>query len=98
MPTTATRPQLSYLADPMNELRQKGTHVALRVLEEQQMPECTFDGTRVINLASNKYLGLTTQPRLREAALAAIKKYGVGSGAVRTVSGTMQIHMELEEK
>ena len=98
MPTTATRPQLSYLADQMNELRQKGTHFALRVLEEPQMPECVFDGKRVINLASNNYLGLTTHPKLREAAIAATKKYGVGSGAVRTVSGTMSIHMELEEK
>ena len=98
MPTTATRPQLSYLADQMNELKQKGTHFKLRVLEEPQAPECVFDGKRVINLASNNYLGLTTHPKLREAAIAAIKKYGVGSGAVRTVSGTMTIHMELEEK
>src|SRR5215472_15036253 len=97
-PTTTSRPQLSYLTDQMNELRQKGTHFALRVLEEPQMPECTFDGKRVINLASNNYLGLTTHPKLEEAALAATKKYGVGSGAVRTVSGTMSIHMELEEK
>jgi glycine C-acetyltransferase len=98
MPTTATRPQLSYLTDQMNELRQKGTHFSLRVLEEPQSPECVFDGKHVINLASNNYLGLTTHPKLCEAALAAIKKYGVGSGAVRTVSGTMTIHMELEEK
>jgi len=98
MPTTTTRPQLSYLTDQMNELRQKGTHFALRVLEEPQMPECVFDGKRVINLASNNYLGLTTHPKLSEAAIAATKKYGVGSGAVRTVSGTMSIHMELEEK
>ncbi len=97
-PATISRPQLSYLTDQMNELRQKGTHFNLRVLEEPQSPECVFDGKRVINLASNNYLGLTTHPKLREAALAAIKKYGVGSGAVRTVSGTMSIHMELEEK
>lgn len=96
--TTATRPQLSYLADQMNELRQKGTHFKLSVLEDEQSPECTVDGKRVINLASNNYLGLTTHPKLREAAIEAIKKYGVGSGAVRTVSGTMSIHMELEEK
>jgi glycine C-acetyltransferase len=94
----ATRPQLSYLADQMNDLKQRGTHFSLRVLEEPQAPECVFDGKRVINLASNNYLGLTTHPKLAEAAIAAIKKYGVGSGAVRTVSGTMQIHMELEEK
>jgi glycine C-acetyltransferase len=98
MPITATRPQLSYLADQMKELEQKGTHFKLRVLMDEQAPECTVDGKHVINLASNNYLGLTTHPRLREAAIAAIKKYGVGSGAVRTVSGTMQIHMELEEK
>jgi glycine C-acetyltransferase len=98
MPITTTRPQLSYLADQMNELKQKGTHFNLRVLQDPQAPECTVDGKHVINLASNNYLGLTTHPKLREEAIAATKKYGVGSGAVRTVSGTMSIHMELEEK
>jgi glycine C-acetyltransferase len=97
MPTT-TRPRLSYLTDQMNELRAKGTHFSLRVLEDEQAPECTIDGRHVINIASNNYLGLTTHPKLREAAMAALKKYGVGSGAVRTVAGTMSIHMELEEK
>ena len=97
-PTTSTRSQLSYLADQMNELKQKGTHFSLRVLSDAQTPECTIDGKRVINLASNNYLGLTTHPKLREAAMEAIRKYGVGSGAVRTVSGTMKIHIELEER
>ena len=92
------RTPLSYLTDQMNDLRQKGTHFSLRVLSDPQEPECTVDGRRVINLASNNYLGLTTHPKLREAAIAATKKYGVGAGAVRTVSGTMTIHMELEEK
>src|SRR5215472_2738657 len=98
MATTTTRPQLSYLTDQLNELKQKGTHFKLRVLAAEQTPECTVDGEQVINLASNNYLGLTTHPKLREAAIAATKKYGVGAGAVRTVSGTMTIHMELEEK
>src|SRR5215470_12228695 len=98
MPTQASHRQLSYLTDQMNELKQKGTHFKLRVLEDEQMPECMVDGKHVINLASNNYLGLTTHPKLREAAIAATKKYGVGAGAVRTVSGTMTIHMELEEK
>src|SRR5437016_6430935 len=98
MPTTTSRPQLSYLGDQLNELRKKGTNFKLRVLQDAQAPECTFDGKRVINLASNNYLGLTTHPKLREAALEATRKFGVGSGAVRTVSGTMTIHMELEEK
>ncbi len=98
MPTTTTRPQLSYLTDQMNELKAKGTHFNLRVLEDEQAPECTIDGKHVINIASNNYLGLTTHPKLRAAAMDALKKYGVGSGAVRTVAGTMRIHMELEEK
>src|ERR1700683_5083328 len=97
--TTATRTNpLSYLRAQLNELKTKGTHFKLRVLEDEQAPVCTFDGKRVINLASNNYLGLTTHARLRDAALEATRKYGVGSGAVRTIAGTMKIHMELEEK
>src|ERR1700678_4345373 len=97
--TTATRTNpLSYLTDQLNELTAKGTHFKLRVLEDEQAAGCTFDGKKVINLASNNYLGLTTHPKLREAALEATRKYGVGSGAVRTIAGTMKIHMELEEK
>src|SRR5512143_1445720 len=100
MPTqtpTRTNP-LSYLTDQLNELKQKGTYFRLRVLEDEQAAVCTFDGKKVINLASNNYLGLTTHPKLREAALAATKKYGVGSGAVRTIAGTMTLHMQLEER
>jgi glycine C-acetyltransferase len=89
---------LSYLSDQIEELKAKGTHFRLRVLDDEQAPVCTFDGKKVINLASNNYLGLTTHPKLREAALAATREYGVGSGAVRTIAGTMKIHMELEEK
>jgi len=96
---TATRTdRLSYLTDQLNQLKAKGTHFRLRVLDDEQAPVCTFDGKKVINLASNNYLGLTTHPKLREAALEATRKYGVGSGAVRTIAGTMKIHMELEEK
>jgi glycine C-acetyltransferase len=99
MMVTATRTDpLSYLTDQLNELKAKGTHFRLRVLDDEQAPVCTFDGKKVINLASNNYLGLTTHPKLREAALQATRTYGVGSGAVRTIAGTMKIHMELEEK
>jgi glycine C-acetyltransferase len=89
---------LEFLSDQLRELKQKGTYFRLRVLEDEQAAECTFDGKKVINLASNNYLGLTTHPKLREAALKATREYGVGSGAVRTIAGTMKIHMELEEK
>src|SRR6266699_451021 len=99
MPTqTARTNPLFYLTDQLNDLKAKGTHFRLRVLEDEQASICTFDGKKVINLASNNYLGLTTHPKLREAALEATRKYGVGSGAVRTIAGTMKIHMELEEK
>src|SRR5438874_8323389 len=98
MPVQTTRPQLAYLGQQLDELKKKGTYFKLRVLDDEQAPECTFDGKHVINLASNNYLGLTTHPKLREAAIEATKKYGVGPGAVRTIAGTMKIHMELEEK
>src|SRR6202790_3623627 len=89
---------LSYLTDQLSELKAKGTYFKLRVLDDEQAPVCSFDGKQVINLASNNYLGLTTHPKLREAALEATRKYGVGSGAVRTIAGTMKIHIELEER
>src|ERR1700732_3098680 len=96
--TTARSNPLSYLTDQLNDLKTKGTHFHLRVLDDEQAAVCTFDGKKVINLASNNYLGLTTHPKLREAALEATRKYGVGSGAVRTISGTMSLHIELEER
>jgi glycine C-acetyltransferase len=97
MSTTRTNP-LAFLSDELNALRQKGTYFKLRVLDDAQAPVCHFDGRQVINLASNNYLGLCTHPKLREAAIDATRKYGVGSGAVRTIAGTMKLHMELEEK
>jgi glycine C-acetyltransferase len=93
-----SRPQLAHLTAVLDELRAKGTHFRLRVLDDQQAPVCHYDGREVINLASNNYLGLANDPRLIEAAVDATRKFGVGSGAVRTIAGTMRIHMELEEK
>jgi glycine C-acetyltransferase len=89
---------LSYLHDQLEQWRAEGTYQRLRVLESESAAESRFDGKEVINLASNNYLGLTTHPKLREAALAATKQFGVGSGAVRTISGTMTLHMQLEER
>src|SRR5664279_835245 len=92
------RPQLQHLTEQLDALKQNGTYFHLRVLEDMQNPVCTYDGRQVINLASNNYLGLASHPKLIEAAVDATHKYGVGSGAVRTIAGTMKIHMELEEK
>ena len=98
LPDPATRPQLAHLTAVLDDLRARGTYFRLRVLDDQQGPVCHYDGREVINLASNNYLGLCNDPRLAEAATRAIARYGVGSGAVRTIAGTMRIHMELEER
>src|SRR5512146_497469 len=76
----STRPQLSYLTEQLDQLKQKGTYFRLRVLEDEQAPVCTCDDKKVINVACNNCLGLTTHPRLREAGLEVTRKYGVGSG------------------
>jgi len=89
---------LQFVSDHLNELRAKGVAPKLRVLEGEQKPVCTIDEKEVINLASNNYLGLTTHKALRKAAIEAIRKYGVGAGAVRTIAGTMRLHMDLEEQ
>jgi glycine C-acetyltransferase len=89
---------LQYVSDQLKELRDKGVAPRLRVLEGEQKAVCTFDGREVINLASNNYLGLTSHKALRKAALEAVRKLGVGAGAVRTIAGTMKLHMDLEEQ
>jgi glycine C-acetyltransferase len=89
---------LAYLGDEIESLKQQNLFRRLRVLEDEQKAHATFDHRSVVNLSSNNYLGLTTHPRLRAAALAALEKYGVGSGSVRTIAGTMELHVELERR
>src|SRR5438067_1384706 len=89
---------LGYLATELDSLKQQGLYRRLRILEGEQKPKTTVDHRQVVNLSSNNYLGLTTHPRLREAALEATRTLGVGSGSVRTIAGTMDIHMELERR
>jgi len=92
------RDPLDYLATELESLKQQGLYRRLRILEDEQQARTTFDGRQVVNLSSNNYLGLTTHPKLREAALDATRRLGVGSGSVRTIAGTMDIHMELERR
>ncbi len=87
-----------YVQGELNILREKGVFRRPRVLETEQKATVIMDGREVITLSSNNYLGLTVHPKLKEAAIRAIEKYGVGSGAVRTIAGTMSLHRELEEK
>src|SRR5215469_13904497 len=89
---------LSYLHEQIEQWKSEGVYQRLRILETANRPESRLDGKEVINLASNNYLGLTTHPKLCEAAIEAVKKYGAGSGAVRSISGTMTLHMQLEER
>jgi len=89
---------LSYLNDELNALKAQNLYRSLRVLDGEQAARSSFDHHSVVNLSSNNYLGLTTHPRLRERALDALREFGVGSGSVRTIAGTMAIHMELERR
>jgi glycine C-acetyltransferase len=89
---------LAYLTTELECLKQQGLYRHLRILEGEQKPTTTFDHRSVVNLSSNNYLGLTTHPRLRERALDAVRRLGVGTGSVRTIAGTMDIHMELERR
>jgi glycine C-acetyltransferase len=95
--TQATRPDpLAFLAEELDDLRSRHLYRPLRVMSSAQGPIVSVDGRRLISLSSNDYLGLTHHPRLRAAALAAVERFGAGSGAVRTIAGTMTLHEELE--
>ncbi|MGZ9159892.1 MAG: glycine C-acetyltransferase [Candidatus Limnocylindrales bacterium] len=95
--TQTSRPDpLAFLEDEVAALRERHLYRALRVMSSAQGPIVSIDDRRLISLSSNDYLGLTHHPRLREAALAAVREFGVGSGAVRTIAGTMTMHEELE--
>jgi glycine C-acetyltransferase len=89
---------LAYLASELDALSAAGLRRTLRVLSGRQQAHATIDGRSVVNLSSNNYLGLTTHPRLVERALQAVRDFGVGSGSVRTIAGTMAIHVELEQR
>jgi glycine C-acetyltransferase len=89
---------LAYLGRELDALKQQNLYRRLRVLEDEQKATTTFDHRSVVNLSSNNYLGLTTHPKLRQRAIEATEQFGVGSGSVRTIAGTMAIHMELERR
>ena len=97
MATTRIDP-LGYLTVELEALKAQGLYRHLRVLEDEQRAHTTFDGRSVVNLSSNNYLGLTTHPRLRARAMEALERYGVGTGSVRTIAGTMSLHVELERR
>src|SRR5919198_3318278 len=89
---------LDFLKEELDVLDRTGTAIHPRTLESSQHARTTFDGREVINLASNNYLGLAAHPRMKEAAGKAAEELGAGSGAVRTIAGTMTLHRELEKR
>jgi len=93
-----TENRTQFLADELEQMRRQGLFRPLRVLDSAQDTEVIVDGNRVLNLSSNNYLGLTTHPQLKTAMIDATEKWGAGSGAVRTIAGTMTVHEDLERR
>jgi len=93
-----SRDPLAFLEAEIEDLKAKGLFRRLRVVQSEQRSRCMIDGREVITLSSNNYLGLNTHPKLREAAIEAVRRFGAGSGAVRTIAGTMSLHEELERR
>jgi glycine C-acetyltransferase len=89
---------LAVLDEELRVLRQTGLYRTQRVLETEQAARVTMDDRPLVTLSTNNYLGFTTHPRLRAAAVAAIEEYGVGAGSVRTIAGTMSLHEQLEAR
>ena len=89
---------MNFISEELENLKSSGLYRTLRTIEGPQGPRVKIDGKDIVLLCSNNYLGLADHPRLKEAAIKAIERYGVGSGASRLVSGTMKLHEELEER
>jgi glycine C-acetyltransferase len=87
-----------FLNENLEDLKGKGLYNVIDPLESPNGPMITINGNQLVNLSSNNYLGLATDERLKQAAKDAIEAYGVGAGAVRTINGTLKLHVELEEK
>lgn len=94
----ASRDPVGFLGNEVAELKKNNLYWNIRVLETASEPHCIVDGKKVLMLCSNNYLNLSNHPRLKQAAIEAVQKYGAGSGSVRAIAGTMRLHIELEEK
>jgi len=89
--------KFDFITDELQQLRDSGLYNQIRTIESAQGAWLVVDGSRVLNLCSNNYLGLATRPELKEAAGRAVEEFGVGPGAVRSIAGTMSLHLELEK-
>ena len=95
---TMSNDALSWIEQELAELAAKGLTANIRIIESPMDAWVTIGGRRMLNFCANNYLGLANHPRLREASKRAIDRYGIGPGAVRTIAGTMTLHVELERK
>jgi len=95
---SAHRDPTSFLREEYEQLVQQDLDWKLRVLEGPSAPWCRIEGHKVLMFCSNNYLGLSNHPKLKEAAIEAVRTHGVGSGSVRPIAGTMDLHMELERR
>ena len=89
---------LGWVDDELESLKNEGRYVPIRILETSQGAHVKIEGKEVLNMCSNNYLGLANNPEVKKAVIEAIDEYGIGAGAVRSIAGTMEIHMKLEEK
>ncbi|MFQ3566893.1 MAG: glycine C-acetyltransferase [Aggregatilineales bacterium] len=96
--SSLTDTKTQWIADELDSLREQGLFTTIRTIDGPMEGHIIVDGQRVLNFCANNYLGLANHPRLREAAKRAIDKYGIGPGAVRTIAGTMTLHVELEQR
>ncbi|MFG6118329.1 MULTISPECIES: glycine C-acetyltransferase [Thalassobacillus] len=87
-----------YLQKELDQMKDQGTFRELIPLESPQGSRVKIKGKEVIQLSSNNYLGLTSHPKMKEAAEKAVREYGAGTGSVRTIAGTLQMHEEYEKK
>ena len=90
--------KLSWIDDELKTLKDTGFYNSIRTLDSPQGAWLVVDGKKVLNFCSNNYLGLANHPRLVQAAADAMQKYGVGPGAVRSIAGTMSLHLQLEKR
>lgn len=90
--------KLAWIDDELKALKETGFYNTIRTLDSPQGAWLVVDGKKVLNFCSNNYLGLANHPRVVQAAVDAMKKYGVGPGAVRSIAGTMSLHLQLEKR
>ncbi|MCB0150744.1 MAG: aminotransferase class I/II-fold pyridoxal phosphate-dependent enzyme, partial [Caldilineaceae bacterium] len=89
---------LAWIEDELAQLDAAGLRTRIRTIDSPMDARVTIGGQRLLNFCANNYLGLANHPRLRDAAKRAIDAFGIGPGAVRTIAGTMSLHLELEQK